>query len=547
MHVIMVRTLFYKLGMLLLLAAVLCGCIKNDIPFARIPLSITALKVEGQIGTTSFSEKDRTATVTLAETVNPKKVKIDSIGYTDKAVAALSSGDVIDLTNDVEVTLSLYQDYVWKIMRNQPIERRLTVSNQVGNAVFDEDKRLVTINITKSASLRDVELVDLKLGPTGAAYNGSTEGLPAVSWNRYANYAEITIHVTYSDFIDEEWTVKVYNSDSDVLTERADGWVNVAWMYGAGVAGKECGFEYREAGAENWIAVPKEYVTVNGGQFYARVPHLKANTTYECRAFSDGQRAKEVQFSTVDMGSFPNMGFEDWHKSEKSVICPWAKDGSKFWDTGNHGSAIVGEKNVTTNVTDIRPGSTGKYAACLSSQKIFGVFAAGNFFVGEYKDTQAPNGILGFGREFVSYPTALKGWFKYKTAPITQVSKGYEKLKNQPDTCIVWVALGDWELTQNAETGQKTAVEIRTDYNNNNGKYFKEKDDPHVIAYGEMTCGEDVNEYKSFEVKLDYRATNRVPTSLLIVCSASKYGDYFTGGESVMWIDDFSLVYDYED
>lgn len=546
MHVIMVRTLFYKLGMLLLLAAVLCGCIKNDIPFARIPLSITALKVEGQIGTTSFSEKDRTATVTLAETVNPKKVKIDSIGYTDKAVAALSSGDVIDLTSDVEVTLSLYQDYVWKIVRNQPVARRLTVSNQVGNAVFDEDKRLVTINITKSASLKDVELVDLKLGPAGAAYNGTADGLPTVSWKRYNNFAVTAIQVTYSDFIDEEWTVKVYKSDSDVLTERADGWVNVAWMYGAGLAGTECGFEYREAGAENWIAVPKEYVTVNGGQFYARVPHLKANTTYECRAFSDGQRAKEVQFSTVDMGSFPNMGFEDWHKSEKSVICPWAKDGSVFWDTGNHGSAIVGEKNVTTNVTDIRPGSTGKYAACLASQNILGVkFAAGNLFVGEYKKTKGTNGILGFGREFASYPTALKGWFKYKTAPIKVVSKGYEHLKNEPDTCIVWVALGDWELSLNAETGQKTAVEVETD-NNNEGKYF-DKNDPHVIAYGEMICGEDVNEYKPFEIKLDYRATNRVPTSLLIVCSASKYGDYFTGGECVMWIDDFSLVYDYED
>lgn len=542
----MVRTLFYKSGMLLLLSAALGGCIKNDIPFARIPLSITALKVEGQVGNTSFSEKDRTATVTLAETVNPKTVKIDTIGYTDKAVAALSSGDVIDLTSDVEVTLSLYQDYVWKIVRNQPVVRRLTVSNQVGNAVFDEDKRLVTINITKSASLKDVELVDLKLGPAGAAYNGTADGLPSVSWERYSNFAVTTIQVTYSDFINEEWTVKVYNSDSDVLTERADGWVNVAWMYGAGVAGTECGFEYREAGAEEWIAVPKDYVTVNGGQFYARVPHLKANTTYECRAFSDGQKAKEVQFSTVDMGSFPNMGFEDWHKSDKSVICPWAKDGSVFWDTGNHGSAIVGEKNVTTNVTDIRPGSTGQYAACLASQNILGVkFASGNLFVGEYKKTKGTNGILGFGREFVSYPTALKGWFKYKTAPIKVVSKGYEHLKNEPDTCIVWVALGDWELSQNAETGQKTAVEVETD-NNNEGKYF-DKNDPHVIAYGEMICGEDVNEYKPFEIKLDYRATNRVPTSLLIVCSASKYGDYFTGGECVMWIDDFSLVYDYED
>lgn len=542
----MVRTLFYKSGMLLLLSAALGGCIKNDIPFARIPLSITALKVEGQVGNTSFSEKDRTATVTLAETVNPKTIKIDTIGYTDKAVAALSSGDVIDLTSDVEVTLSLYQDYVWKIVRNQPVVRRLTVSNQVGNAVFDEDKRLVTINITKSASLKDVELVDLKLGPAGAAYNGTADGLPSVSWERYSNFAVTTIQVTYSDFINEEWTVKVYNSDSDVLTERADGWVNVAWMYGAGVAGTECGFEYREAGAEEWIAVPKDYVTVNGGQFYARVPHLKANTTYECRAFSDGQKAKEVQFSTVDMGSFPNMGFEDWHKSDKSVICPWAKDGSVFWDTGNHGSAIVGEKNVTTNVTDIRPGSTGQYAACLASQNILGVkFASGNLFVGEYKKTKGTNGILGFGREFVSYPTALKGWFKYKTAPIKVVSKGYEHLKNEPDTCIVWVALGDWELSQNAETGQKTAVEVETD-NNNEGKYF-DKNDPHVIAYGEMICGEDVNEYKPFEIKLDYRATNRVPTSLLIVCSASKYGDYFTGGECVMWIDDFSLVYDYED
>lgn len=542
----MVRTLFYKSGMLLLLSAALGGCIKNDIPFARIPLSITALKVEGQVGNTSFSEKDRTATVTLAETVNPKTVKIDTIGYTDKAVAALSSGDVIDLTSDVEVTLSLYQDYVWKIVRNQPVVRRLTVSNQVGNAVFDEDKRLVTINITKSASLKDVELVDLKLGPAGAAYNGTADGLPSVSWERYSNFAVTTIQVTYSDFINEEWTVKVYNSDSDVLTERADGWVNVAWMYGAGVAGTECGFEYREAGAEEWIAVPKDYVTVNGGQFYARVPHLKANTTYECRAFSDGQKAKEVQFSTVDMGSFPNMGFEDWHKSDKAVICPWAKDGSVFWDTGNHGSAIVGEKNVTTNVTDIRPGSTGQYAACLASQNILGVkFASGNLFVGEYKKTKGTNGILGFGREFVSYPTALKGWFKYKTAPIKVISKGYEHLKNEPDTCIVWVALGDWELSQNAETGQKTAVEVETD-NNNEGKYF-DKNDPHVIAYGEMICGEDVNEYKPFEIKLDYRATNRVPTSLLIVCSASKYGDYFTGGECVMWIDDFSLVYDYED
>lgn len=543
----MIKIEYYRKGMMFFLFVVtLCSCIKNDIPFARIPLSITALEVEGQIGEAVFSEKDLTATVTLEETVNPKTVKVNTIGYTEKAIATLKSGDVIDLTDDYEVTLSLYQDYVWKIVRNQPIERRLTVTNQVGNAVFDEEARLVTVYITKSSKLKDVELVDLKLGPVGSAYNGKTGEALSVTWKQYSNYAMTTVHVTFSDFVDEEWTIKVYNSSSDVLTERVDGWVNVAWLYGAGVAGTDCGFEYREQGEAEWIMVPNEYVTVNGGQFSARLPHLKASSVYECRAFSGDQKAEIVQFSTIDMGSIPNMGFEDWHTNEKAVICPWAQDGTMFWDTGNHGSAIVGDKNITTNVTDIRPGSTGKYAACLASEDILGIkFASGNLFIGEYKKTQGTNGILGFGREFKSYPTALKGWFKYETAPIIKVSSGYEALKNEPDTCIVWVALGDWELSLNAETGQKTAVEIQTD-NNNKGKYF-DKNDPHVIAYGEMTCGETINEYKQFEIKLDYRATNRVPTSIFIICSASKYGDYFTGGESTMWVDDFSLEYDYDD
>lgn len=52
--------------------------------------------------------------------------------------------------------------------------------------------------------------------------------------------------------------------------------------------------------------------------------------------------------------------------------------------------------------------------------------------------------------------------------------------------------------------------------------------------------------YKEFEIDLDYRSTSRIPNYLLIVCSASKYGDYFTGGAgSTMWVDEFSFEYDY--
>lgn len=61
-----------------------------------------------------------------------------------------------------------------------------------------------------------------------------------------------------------------------------------------------------------------------------------------------------------------------------------------------------------------------------------------------------------------------------------------------------------------------------------------------------MYSGTTVTEYKKFELNLDYRVTNRVPTYIVIVCSASKYGDYFVGGRgSTLYVDEFSLDYDY--
>ena len=404
---------------------------------------------------------------------------------------------------------------------------------------------LATASIRKSADLKDIVLSDLKLGPEGALNDG-VSGTPEVQWTFYRDFAQASVHVTFSDFVDETWTLRVYKSDKDVVTESADGWVNVAWLYGAGVADTECGFDIREDGSEDWTRVDQKYVTMDGGQFTARVPHLKANTTYECRAYSGDQVGDVVTFSTTETVSVPNMGFEDWHQEEK-VICPWAQDGTRFWDTGNHGSTTLSEKdNITLSTEDIRPGSTGKLAAVLKSQKIVVKFAAGNLFIGEYKETKGTNGVLGFGRSFTSYPTRLKGYFKYQTALITEAIDKYASLKNQPDTCIVWVALGDWELQENPNSGEKTAVEVQTD-DKGTGKYF-DKNDSHIIAYGEMTCGENVNEYTPFSVELEYRATNRKPTALLIVCSASKYGDYFTGAPgATMWVDDFSLEYDYDD
>ena len=71
-----------------------------------------------------------------------------------------------------------------------------------------------------------------------------------------------------------------------------------------------------------------------------------------------------------------------------------------------------------------------------------------------------------------------------------------------------------------------------------------------IIAYGELSDAEasrtDMKEYEKFEIDIKYRNLTTEPTYILIVASASKYGDYFTGGEgSSLYIDEFELGFDY--
>ena len=90
-------------------------------------------------------------------------------------------------------------------------------------------------------------------------------------------------------------------------------------------------------------------------------------------------------------------------------------------------------------------------------------------------------------------------------------------------------------------------VEIRT--NPSNRKLFN-KDEECVLAYGEQTWtssfGPD-GALQQIDIPIVYndRAKSNKPLYLVIVVSASKYGDYFSGAAgSVMYLDDFELIYE---
>ena len=182
--------------------------------------------------------------------------------------------------------------------------------------------------------------------------------------------------------------------------------------------------------------------------------------------------------------------------------------------------------------------STGEgWAAMLETRFVgigsIGKLAAGNLFVGYYVRTDGTNGILSFGRSFSQHPTKLRGYLKYKDAPISHATEGFTSLIGQPDTCIVWCALID----------APEPFEIRT--NPKNRQLF-DPESPIVVAYGKIEYGETIENYIPFEFELNYKSTQREPKYILLTASASKYGDYFTGGAgAVLYLDDLELIYDY--
>lgn len=518
----------------LLLTLMLTSCIVNDIPYPQIQLFITDLNVRGASAAPQIDNETKVVTVNLADSVNPRKVYIESIKVTDQARSTLKNDTTIDLTNPYSVTLSLYQDYYWTIKANQIIDRRFSIKNQVGEPIFDVKNKTATVNIAKGSDLNKIELLELKLGPEGSTINMSTS-LPQLTWTNYDNnFATSTVVVNYRDFIVmEEWKLYVFISNSNVTTLRADAFVEAAYLYGEGIEGAVYGFEYKEANVDSWTDVDKATIVTVGNNFSVKISKLKPNTTYVCRAIAGTEKGEEVEFTTGAIVPLPNGSFDNWHKVG-SVWNPWAEGAQSFWDTGNKGSSTLGESNtVPTNTTATGSGQAAKLESKFVGIGTLGKFAAGNMFVGEFKRVDGTNGILDFGRPFTAKPTQLKGFYKYASKPINYFDKEmFSHLSGVPDTCSIYMALGDWD----------SPVEIRTKPSDR--KMFDPKD-PKIIAYADFFSGSSTEVYQPFTLNLDYRATNRTPKYLIIVCSASRYGDYFTGGVgSTLWIDNFELGWD---
>ena len=377
------------------------------------------------------------------------------------------------------------------------------------------------LSVDRDAKARDHYIFNYKLAESG---NGNVTVKVDPTTNKY------------------EYTFTIGKLEKD-CSLSANAWSNFAYFTAADISGTTADmalkFQYRKKGEEAWTDVAakpdgKNYIT-------DKITGLTPATTYEYQLVGTTNETTSIigrlaTFTTETNIVLQNGGFEDWYQNG-DIWYAASKDvfnaGNYLWDSSNPGGGAFGV-NPTTGDASVK--RTGSYSAKLESQYAVVKFAAASLYYGRFNGLIGMSGAkIDFGQPFKSRPTALHGFYQYAPMKIDKVGK------NQPantvkegdmDICSIYIALSKKKYTVD-NTNPSTFINFESDEN--------------IIAYGELPAADCVNtngEWKEFTINLKYKNITDKPLYLIIVCSSSKYGDYFTGGVgSCLHLDDFELLY----
>lgn len=534
-------------GLCLCIGLLGTGCIENDLPYPTIIGEIQQIEVEGMV---SAKIVDATATVNVkvADTVDLKDIRVKKLVVTEKmkvypdSVACIDfvhfpdtgfvSADSLPATantrinfrDPVKFRLSLYQDYIWTVNVTHDINRIISVKNQVGQAFVDEYTHNVVIYVDSVAqpSLRNIEIKSLQLGSSIAV----TEPDPVL----ITDFSRPRIFRVTLFGETQEWTVSVQYPPADMQTTELSAWAKRAYIKGKTSTGM-VSIDYREAGEATWESMLSNELTVDGDDFLAMLTHLRPSTDYEYQLTIDGKTQPVETFRTDSAQQFPNFSFDSWYQEGKVWYPnPDMSAENYFWDSGNKGTSIAGGKNPTSEEKkDVIKGS----AIRMASEYVVVKFAAGNIYTGSFVDVIGTKGAkLDFGRPYTARPSGLKGYYKYTSGIIDNTNDTYAGMMGQKDSCHIYMALFDWTGPFRVNTVDGIFIDLS--WNNES-----------MIAFGELKTDQSISDYQPFRIQLTYRDYFTKPTYVVMVASASKYGDFFTGSTgSVLLLDECELIFE---
>lgn len=526
--------------LLILVAAMVAfaGCIRNDIPLPIVKLDILTFEADGLAAPAKIDAAAHTVEVELLEMTDIRKLNVTRVEVTEGAESSVEFPGVFDMRTPLYVTLSQYQDYEWTITAKQTIEYLFTVDGQTGDSEIDVNNHIVTAYVPTDADLENITVTAAKFGPEQIT-SYSPDPLSLKDFDNSVRHVEVRYH---GDIV-EDWTIRIIPKDLEIELTQVDAWAKRIWLKAIGRSGSDLGFRYRVAGSEEWLTV--EDTQIDGGNISGCITGLEPLTSYEVIGYSNEHITDITTVTTEDVSVLINGGFEDWLFTDGTYY-PYAEGTSPYWATGNDGAKIA-STILTEPTTETRPGSSGVYAASLQSKKAavmgIGKFAAGNLFLGRFGGLKGFNGLVFFGRPSTARPVALHGWVKYNQGVIDELAKvptARPDMKlGDMDEGQIFIAVGDWtaeEYGGDADSPVSIDTSDESTYFNIKGK--------NVIGAGELILTESTDGWMEFTLPLEYVSTSRIPTHIIIVCTGSRFGDYFTGSTgSLMLVDDLSLIF----
>lgn len=560
-------TRYLKTAFVAAAALLAASCISNDIPYPVVELRIANVEGEG-FSVSENNVTSRVVTLTLDEATDIRNVKIDAVTY-DAVVHSieLNKAELLDqvrssqeltgtfnLLSPIYTTLSLYQDYDWTIRAVQTIERRFSVTGQIGATEIDTENRIVRVYVPDDTDLGHIEIEELKLGPAEiTTYSPSLEELSGSSFES-VRFVDVTCHG-----VTERWMLYVETTNVKVALREADLWQNTGTVtalisaeeYASGAA-----LEYRIKGDTEWqpmqesgydagiltATIAPEWKTEtnpNGLTVYKLVPKkgLFAGHTYEFRLLVGGsEQGAPLEYTAPAGNTIPNGDMED-----ASMSC-WTQNNktAEFWGSGN---------NTFTKGLCTQAPFAGGTRAKLQATSAVGVFASGNLFTGLFqKDLiTITRGVVSFGQTYAwkARPRALKvQYFAKHIGPVDIDKKfGAPIGMGDQDRARIMVAIVDWNTRREVGSGTEPPTgtwDPQEAASTEQGK---------IIAYGSLFIDESSTGDRMIDTELELHFYDREAKpsglyQLVISCSTSAYGDFMTGCKSnVLYIDNFEWAY----
>ena len=546
-------------------ALLAASCISNDIPYPVVELRIANVEGEG-FSVSENNVTSRVVTLTLDEATDIRNVKIDAVTY-DAVIHSieLNKAELLDqvrssqeltgtfnLLSPIYTTLSLYQNYDWTIRAVQTIERRFSVTGQIGATEIDTENRIVRVYVPDDTDLGHIEIEELKLGPAEiTTYSPTLEELSGSSFES-VRFVDVTCHG-----VTERWMLYVETTNVKVALREADLWQNtgtVTALISADEYASGAALEYRIKGDTEWqpmqesgydagiltATIAPEWKTEtnpNGLTVYKLVPKkgLFAGHTYEFRLLVGGsEQGAPLEYTAPAGNTIPNGDMED-----ASMSC-WTQNNktAEFWGSGN---------NTFTKGLCTQASFAGGTRAKLQATSAVEVLASGNLFTGLFQKDLITRGVVSFGQTYAwkARPRALKvQYFAEHIGPVDIDKKfGAPIGMGDQDRARIMVAIVDWNARREVGSGTEPPTgtwDPQEAASTEQGK---------IIAYGSLFIDESSTGDRMIDTELELHFYDREAKpsglyQLVISCSTSAYGDFMTGCKSnVLYIDNFEWAY----